>query len=476
MSRKSKKRPAPAAVPTPRKPAPPSPAPAGNAGWIAARALLTLALIISAYLTWVSFSHGSAIGCGPESDCDRVLGSRWAKWLGVPVSAFAVLIDALTLWGTFQIGRAASPERSARGWLAAMLGSILILGAAVWFVALQAFAVGWCPYCMTAHASGAVAAVYVLVQARRSGALPAGIAGRAAGFGAVCLALLVAGQVIYRPKTGRELKDFAVGTNLILTVNPAAQTSGAPSSSASLPRGGIITSSPPVLPTPPPPATNASTTGPAQVFTPGRVPVSAMKQPFKFHDGTAAVDLFDVPVIGSPTNAKAMLSLFDYTCHHCREMHPLLEEVQRAFSNQLVIASLPMPLDATCNRAVTRTSRAHTNACDYARLGLIVWRANRERHHEFNQFLMTGREAPPLSAATARAMQLVGTNAFSRASLDPWAEERLQFSLALYEAAYVKGHGRMPQFIVGRTIAVGLYPRDGLFKLVEENLELKRTP
>lgn len=199
-----------------------------------------------------------------------------------------------------------------------------------------------------------------------------------------------------------------------------------------------------------------------------------MKRPFKFYEGMAALDLLDVPVIGSPTNAQAIINLFDYSCHHCREMHPLLEEAQRAFSNQLVIASLPMPLDASCNRTVTRTSRAHTNACEYARLGLIVWRANRERHPAFDHFLMTGREPPPLAAAVARAVELVGTNALSRAALDPWAEERLQFSIALYEAAYRKGQGRMPQLIVGRNVAVGSYPRDELFKLLTDNLELKQ--
>ena len=42
----------------------------------AARFLLVVALGVSAYLAWTSFTHGSLVGCGPESDCDRVLQSR----------------------------------------------------------------------------------------------------------------------------------------------------------------------------------------------------------------------------------------------------------------------------------------------------------------------------------------------------------------------------------------------------------------
>jgi len=128
---------------------------------IVPRLLLFVALGVSAYLAWVSFSHGALAGCGPESDCDRVLQSRWSRWFGVPVSFFAVLVDALTLWGTFSLGGASEVAR-ARGGYAATLGSMLILGAGLWFVALQVAAVGICPYCMTAHGAGMIAAIVLL--------------------------------------------------------------------------------------------------------------------------------------------------------------------------------------------------------------------------------------------------------------------------------------------------------------------------
>jgi len=395
----------------------------------------------------------------------------------VPVSVFAIGVDAMTLWAAFQIS-AASRERAARGWFMTRLGSVLLLGAGLWFIALQAFAVGWCPYCLATHASGVLAAVLLLTHARRRRDFPAGTALRAGLIGAAMMAVLVTGQVIHKPRTGMELKNFASGTNLDLRVHPVPVTNQ-PAPIASHPATMPPTTAPVITnPVAASPTTNpvVAPATPAQPYTPGGMPVSAMKRPFKFYEGAVALDLEDVPVIGAATNPQAVVSLFDYTCHHCRDMHPLLAEAQKAFSQQLVIASLPMPLDASCNRTMTRTPPAHTNACNLARLGLIVWRANRERHHEFDEFLMTGPEAPSFPAAVARAVQLVGTNALARAAMDPWVEERLQFSLQLYEAAYKRGQGRMPQLIVGRNVAVGTYPREELFKVLTENLDLKKQP
>src|SRR4030095_10165840 len=96
---------------------------------ILARALLFVALGVSAYLAWTSLTRGSVIGCGPESECDRVLQSRWARWFGIPVSLFAVGIDALTLWATFALGPGASAPARRRGWFAVTFGGMLILGA-----------------------------------------------------------------------------------------------------------------------------------------------------------------------------------------------------------------------------------------------------------------------------------------------------------------------------------------------------------
>jgi hypothetical protein len=184
------------------------------------------------------------------------------------------------------------------------------------------------------------------------------------------------------------------------------------------------------------------------------------------------LNLFEVPALGAPTNAQVAVSLFDYTCHHCRAMHPLLVEAQRQFSNSLLIVTLPMPLDPGCNSTVTRHYPPHTNACEYARVGLAVWRADRTKHDEFDQWVMTGEKPPPIAETRRHAAQLVGVGALEKALADPWVEEQLKTGVGIYEMAYRAGQGSMPQLILGQSVAVGSYLLPDLIKMLVDNLGL----
>lgn len=449
-----------------------------------ARVLLLIALGISAYLAWTSLTRGTVIGCGPESDCDRVLQSRWARWFGVPVSVFAVVVDLLTLLGAFALGPAMPAPTRRRGWVAATFGSMLIFGAGLWFVVLQLISVGICPYCMAAHGTGVIAAIVLLYCAAR----PEG-AGEAlfrnVGYAAsTALAVLFLGQILHTPKSGRETRDFAVGSNVqafiaaqtaaaksnvtqtsIAPVHAQSNAAPAPATNASL--ASTTTNLPPT------PPTNAT---PHQIFTPGMNPVESMRRPFKTYGGLVALDLTDVPLLGSVTNPYTIVSLFDYTCHHCRLMHPVLTEVQNAFKDRLSIVSLPMPLDPNCNRTVTRTVPDHSNACVYAAISLAMFRVNRAKHHEFDEWLFTGERPPSIPRVLARAGELVGTNGLARALSEPWVAEQIQFDVALYEIAYRQQHGAMPQFIIGNAVVEGTYEREQVIKMLEEHLGLKLNP
>jgi hypothetical protein len=200
------------------------------------------------------------------------------------------------------------------------------------------------------------------------------------------------------------------------------------------------------------------------------------KFPSRLHpiyEGRFSIDVSEAPRMGSPTNRQVMVSLFDYTCHHCRLMHPILKEVQETFSNRLVIVSLPMPLDPKCNPTMQRTHPDHTNACEYARLGLTVWRASHALHHTFEEWLFEGAKPPPLDEARAYAIRLLGDEAFKKAAADPWVELQLKLDVALYELAYRSGQGSMPQMLIGSKVAVGTYPKEELLKLLGEQLGLR---
>ena len=440
----------------------------------AARACAAGALLISIYLAWGSIQSGLPVGCGPDSGCDRVLHSKWAYWFRIPVSVFAVITYVVLLAGSISLAPAMPAPRQRRAWTVVLPCALLVLVAAVWFVALQLFVIkAVCPWCMTAHGLGFVAGLLLLIGSppRQTSEKPweleklVFISPRAlkriALVALLGIVALIAGQVAYTPPTSKEFNQQDIlaklPTNAAPITNPVTLVTPTPAPT----NPPVVAIPPKVEPTPPPVAPT---------------PVVEPKFPSRLHplyEGRFSIDVSEAPRMGSPTNRQVMVSLFDYTCHHCRLMHPILKEVQQTFSNQLVIVSLPMPLDPKCNQTVTRTHPDHTNACDYARLGLTVWRASHSQHHTFEEWIFTGAKPPPLDEARAYARRLLGNEAFDKAAADPWVELQLKLDVALYELAYRSGQGSMPQMLIGSKVAVGTYPREELLKLLGEQLGLR---
>src|SRR5687768_7787401 len=120
----------------------------------AARLLFFVALAISIYLAFNSWKGGGVPGCGPESDCDKVLSSRWASLFGVPISFFAVPVYVAALGCLFQ---------KSIPWRVVTAIAAIVAIMALWFVGLQMFALrAFCKFCMTAHIAGGAAAIILL--------------------------------------------------------------------------------------------------------------------------------------------------------------------------------------------------------------------------------------------------------------------------------------------------------------------------
>lgn len=101
-----------------------------------------LGVALSGFLLFESLTATALPGCGVGSGCEQVLGSGWSRWLGVPVA-----LPALALWVVALIAAIARQ----RGLL--ILASLVLGGAAVWFVYVQVVRLGAiCPYCIAAHA------------------------------------------------------------------------------------------------------------------------------------------------------------------------------------------------------------------------------------------------------------------------------------------------------------------------------------
>ena len=454
---------------------------------LAVRGLLAAVFAVACYLAYVSLSGGSVAGCGPESDCDKVLRSRWAYWLGVPVSLLALPLYGVMFAGTGRLRRAAPVARQRQAWSVLVPCAVVVLGAALWVTGLQLFVIkSFCKFCLAAHGGGFAASLLLLLAAPFGSApdkpwqiekevfIPPRLwkyFALAAGAG---LALLVAGQTLHERKTFRvALAPGAAGPAATSAPPraPAAPLLAAPTN----PVSANVRPSPPVAPVPPPvvPPPPAVPAPPTNAVAPIAASTNGMKRPLLIYGGQFAVDVHAVPLIGPANARQVMVSLFDYTCHHCRIMHERLLEVQRAFSNDLAIVNLPMPLDAKCNYTMKRTPAAHTNACDYARLGLAVWRANRAVAPAFDEWVFAPEQPPPLEQARAHAAQLAGPAALEAAARDPWVEAQLQQSVAIYDTAYRAGQGSMPQLIIGLKVAVGTMAVGDVRNLLAEQLGLK---
>jgi len=353
------------------------------------RSGLLIAFAVSAYLAWIGLTNSAIPGCGPESDCDRVLGSRWSKLFNLPVSLFALVIYATT----FYLLRG-SPKR----WKFLNALAAVILVSALWFVGLQIFSLhAYCKFCLTAHIAGALAALTLLWNSP----LPWKTSFPYTILGAGAVALLILGQLQF-PYTS-PIKQYATSNSNSISLIKSA-----------------------------PPEANAQPSSPI----------------FETLGGEVRIDVTKVPVMGNPNGSKKVLQLFDYTCHHCRKLHLLFQPLLRQYP-ELTVISLPMPLDANCNPSVRRTPAAHINSCDYAKLGLAVFVADPQKLKAYDDWFFSSETPPPLDAAKKYAETLVTPDAFTKAMLDPVPSQQLNQDIQIYilNNRMSRSQGQLPQML-----------------------------
>jgi uncharacterized membrane protein len=413
--------------------------------WV--RVLLTVAIAGAGYLAWASLHHGPVAGCGTESGCDKVLHSRWAYWLDVPVSVPALLVYLALLGATVLLQRRPGPDDERGSWAAIIALSVIVAGAALWFVGLQVFVIkAFCKFCMTAHACGLTAALLCLrhIPLAEDPATPMwatgsgkrGIPGTGlallASIGLAGVLTLAGGQLLVQKKL-----------NVVKDLRPQA---GKNAKAATTSTGAIETDY------------LAKAAALAAQAPPPQSPHPRLVAPrlLSLYSNAFVLKLDQVPLMGSPDASNVVVSVFDYTCPHCRSLHPILLETQRQFSNRLGIVCLPMPISTNCNPFLPARVHSVSNACEYARLGLAVWRAKPAAHRQFDEWMFTGDRPPPLEEARAYAAQLVGADRLQAAFGDPWLEEQLFTDFRLHTTNWsVGGSAALPQLVIGDVISSG---------------------
>ena len=127
----------------------------GTAPAIAGRLLTGAAAGISLYLASMALARTALPGCIEHSNCQEVMQSPWAFTFGIPVSFVGFVLYSLTLlWS----GAFARRERTMAG-LAGSIAVSSVLAGALWFTALQIYAIhSFCVWCVVTHGAAAAGA------------------------------------------------------------------------------------------------------------------------------------------------------------------------------------------------------------------------------------------------------------------------------------------------------------------------------
>lgn len=355
---------------------------------------------------------GAAPGCGPGSGCAEVLGSRWSQVLGLKAAMLAFFTHALLIGATWPVSGLAGWQLTTRPLVRQALAAA-VLGAAGWFVYLQATEIGaFCRWCMAAHALGAAAAVGTFARDARLGKLtpPAALIGLA---GAATLAV--------------------------------AQVLDAPA--ATIVRGSSEA----------PPAALSPAEGPAAEAPPAGTPDPAAA--FTLLGGLVTVDPATTPAVGPADATERVVVLMDYACPHCRLAHGLL------LGRGVRLLVLPVPLHAGCNPAFNpgQSSPRFADSCVLAELGVAVFLAGGDAAYApYDALMFGGEEAPDAAEAEAAALLAApGMTPAHREAARAVVAENVAAWIRLGEAGVA---GRVPVMIhpaTGNTAVGRLYgPED----------------
>lgn len=388
-------------------------------------------------------------GCGGGSGCEQVGATRWAWWGGsIPVAGLGVgaylALFAASAFSCLQRGRTVARSLG--------IASLLVAGGVLWFVGLQVVVIrSICGYCMADHALGALAAAAGVWAVRRLGTTRREWAVMS-GTALLGIGVLVIGQVAFDAKMyglvrGADLKGK------VSTSSPAASTTATTQTMPANSSPGVASTS-----------AAASATAPVANTRHGPRNVNLL-------GGKLSLDPGDYPLLGSPEAAAVIVVLFDYTCPHCRRMHPMLLKALDRYGAGLAIVEFPIPLNTRCNSMIEQTDAHAEHACEYARLGLAVWKADAAKFPAFDAWMFEGEQPPSVEEAQKKAEQLVGVEALKEAAAHPDVEGRLAVGLKVF--GFVGG-GAIPKMLTANQVIVGeTDSAEQLYALLEKEIGVK---
>ncbi|APZ91840.1 vitamin K epoxide reductase family protein [Fuerstiella marisgermanici] len=428
-----------------------------NTVWMLRIAALA-AMVVSAYLGWVTATSGSVAGCGSNGvfDCSHVMTSRWSKVLGLPVSVPSLLLYTLVLT-LLSVPRHVSKRVDGLRWPAITFAAFSAGLAAVWFIGLQLFSVEHlCPYCLAVHTCGLLLAAVMVVK-RPAGQKMTYISAAA---GMVAVGALVTTQLLTPPPEKFEIIEY----NSPAVIPPSSSDADA-----------IQQQTPELFEAPISQTQETesvtdlqlavlSLISPAQYLTsqvtvPGEQKSASPEKPKasnKTELRTATIlndvqlDISKWPLIGSPDAEFVFVEMLDYTCPHCRQTHATVHAALKQYNKRIGVIVLPVPLNTACNPHVQTTAAIHNDACKLAHLAIAVWHLQPGKFDAFHHWLMTTPVNYP--AAFAKASTLVGQDELKKELNTDIPAAYIAKNMKLYERAR---KGVIPKLLFPSSSIVG---------------------
>lgn len=413
------------------------------------RALLISASVITAYLALLTLAQGGDVpGCGPDSDCDKVLRSKWAYWLGIPVSIPGLCLYLLFFLKTFGIkfnNLSPSNKKQIRSLNTLTLCAFGVIGGGIWFIGIQALEIkAFCPYCCTAHALAMTASGIFLT---RSGIIAERLNVNINITGGVltmtAFIVIIATTQFLFPKQNPAAKIIELSNS---KTNTAVQNNQKTATTKSNQNNTVINN------------------------------LNNKEAPFPIPKTKLSLITSKLPIIGDRNAKKRIAVLFDYTCHHCRTLHGYVRQIIPKYKNQLSSIMVPMPLDSKCNPRIKTTQKDHINACNYAKICLAVHQVSPGKYDEFDKWLFSDHNSTkPLSTVRKYAEEIAGEKIFNETINSQSVLDQLATNIEVYNLNSNNGGTTiMPQSIIKNRVMFGPPPSaQALEKILIQILDLK---
>lgn len=367
------------------------------------RILLMAAALISLYLAAVALTQSTVVGCGPASDCQEVLQSRWAYLFGIPASfpGIAIYLIAVLAAGAFE-------ARDQRTWLglAGQVVMLLITAAAVWYLSIQIFALQkFCFWCVLTHLA-ALGGVAFLTWSRKMQPR----ADETSADWAENPVLRRNGLMKFAHLAGITAGMVALGLGPF--VNPPTHALHVATSKDSIQKAG------------------SETTSNLVAFGKGKI---------KFAPS-------EIPTIGKASAKEIAVALTDYTCDYCRLYHNVLEATVRLRGEDFAIMLLPATKD--------------DESASIHQVMLCLFRSDPAQHAVLSQQLMAGIHPATSETVRKSVIGLLGQDGYSKSQKEfgAWAGLQIEQTRALRKAnSSITNSMRLPQLMVANQILVGYY-------------------